>query len=140
MRQELFNRLLERYPLSMKDLTHIECRDGWYSLINEFIKVMETEMSSLSLEDQEFGGLLQIKEKFGLLRIYVMGVSEKTWEKLREVEERSAKVCEFCGNPGSMGKYGKWLTTACSKECAGDKWEPIVEKNEEKILQSSEAS
>jgi ribosomal protein L37AE/L43A len=140
MRRELFNELEQKYPLSMKGLAQIECRDGWYRLIDEFIKEMEGEVSSFTLEDQEFAGLLQIKEKFGLLRIYVMGISDKTYEKLRDIEERSGSVCEFCGNPGSMGKYGRWLSTACGKECGGDKWEPITKSDEKKILQSSEAS
>lgn len=64
--------------------------------------------------------ILQIKEKFGALRIYTSGNFEDPTYKslthiLDELEWLSTRTCENCGNPGEKVKVnnGYWIKTLC---------------------------
>lgn len=66
----------------------------------------------------------QVKEKFGGLRFYMNsyesdgdnGVEDrnKLRKMIREAEEKSFKICEECGKPGSL-RAGGWLRTLCDE-------------------------
>jgi hypothetical protein len=64
--------------------------------------------------------ILQIKEKFGLLRFYYHNEDSKAYmggdsnlDKLIEAATlEAAKTCEWCGAPGSRRKTG-WVKTLC---------------------------
>jgi hypothetical protein len=62
--------------------------------------------------------LLQVKEKFGLLRVYVSTASKELNEIISGIEQKSAYVCEFCGKEGSIRLKGwrKVLCDSCEKE------------------------
>jgi hypothetical protein len=60
---------------------------------------------------------VQIKEKFGIARIYWKGslspkASAEVEEAIALAEARSACTCEICGEPGRL-YGGGWLTTRC---------------------------
>lgn len=89
-------------PLSERG---IECADGWYDLV-------DSTLSALN----KFDGLKihQIKEKFGLLRIYTSYYNPEIHEILSEAEKASAKICEVCGHTEEVktSKNG-YLRTLC---------------------------
>lgn len=58
---------------------------------------------------------LQVKEKWGGLRIYTSGWNDELREIIREVEEISFKTCEVCGKKGKVRNDGVWLKTLCTK-------------------------
>lgn len=73
----------------------------------------------MSLVDDLFklgwdGRILQIKEKFGGLRIYTAGCSDEIFDRVLEAESQSLKTCMECGKPGSpKGDY--WILTLCQE-------------------------
>lgn len=64
--------------------------------------------------------IMQIKEKFGGLRFYVMQGSDELFDAINAAEEESLKLCELCGEPGSLRKTGGWLRTLCDRHAAAD--------------------
>ena len=62
-----------------------------------------------------------VKEKFGLLRIYVYDGDEHISDALEALEALSAYVCENCGKPGHP-RGGGWIKTLCD-ECEGGRHE-----------------
>lgn len=60
----------------------------------------------------------QVKEKFGELRYYYGGCSDKDCKRVRELvsaaESLSMTTCEHCGQPGKM-QPGGWMKTLCDK-------------------------
>lgn len=63
--------------------------------------------------------ILQAKEKFGTLRVYVSasdgaepGSTARMWEEIGAFEEWSARTCEYCGAPGKA-RYTGWIKTLC---------------------------
>jgi len=91
------------------------CGEGWHPLIRQACE----KIAALDPPDFRF---LQIKEKFGGLRLYATGnTGEHTreiYQILSEAEEASWYVCEACGATEGVetraGKYG-WVKTYCPK-------------------------
>jgi len=62
---------------------------------------------------------LQVKEKFGGLRIYVKGGDEYCHGLISMTESISYRFCEICGNAGclNVGHTSGWIQSVC-QECA----------------------
>ena len=106
MRPDLTNRLVARHPalLAMPTgsvIAHrgIECGDGWHDLIDETLTAVEKHCVSIGSEPPR---TLQIKEKLGLLRIYVRLYDDAIRSILDDAERKSAMICERCGRPGKL--------------------------------------
>jgi len=61
---------------------------------------------------------VQVKEKYGGLRFYVMGGNEAVDALISFAEDMSYRTCESCGSPASPSEGG-WITTKCNK-CKGE--------------------
>jgi len=83
-----------------------ECGDGWFNLIYDLSKELSKQDPSCIV--------VQVKEKFGGLRFYVNGVSEKGWNIIAEYELKSHTTCEYCGAIG-RARSGNWIKTLCNK-------------------------
>lgn len=86
------------------ELFGIECSKGWAKLYEPIIQKVLAEG----------GTILQIKEKFGALRIYAGGISDALYDEIQKAEEQSRTICELCGEPGTFYPIG-WWTTRCDK-------------------------
>jgi hypothetical protein len=68
--------------------------------------------------------IVQIKEKFGAIRLYYhdQGLSAATAARVEEAvdlaEARSACTCEVCGRPGRMFNKQGWIATRCDRHAA----------------------
>ncbi len=92
----------------------ITCGDGWFSLIDSLcaylMKLQEREKNEKPIR------VVQIKEKFGTLRFYVMGVPAREdklnpyYSVIHFAEQLSATICEECGNAGALREGGWWRT------------------------------
>ena len=104
-----------------------EVGDGWYKLIYELIL-------NVRFNDEAKGKWItkvtQCKEKFGGLRFYVTGTSDKNWDLIREAENKSYGVCEVTGSEVEVGVWNSgWVITLCKKE-ALSKFAKISDANE----------
>jgi hypothetical protein len=98
-----------------------ECGDGWFKLIDQL-------SADITLMDKECGVdtiAIQVKEKYGGLRFYVMAGSDSVYERIDEAEELSLKTCERCGEPGTLRGTG-WVYTMCER-C----WDKKLKSHEE---------
>ena len=94
-----------------------ECGDGWFDLIYKLCNDIQKELDKpQNIETKNNFCFAQVKEKFGLLRIYVNYSNEKINKLISIAENKSNKICMNCGKKGSLDKRFHWLITLC-KEC-----------------------
>jgi len=91
-----------------------DINDGWYKLVYELIL-------KIRINDEAKGKwvtkVTQCKEKFGGLRFYVTGTSDKNWDLIREAEQKSYGVCEVTASEVEVGVWNNgWVQTLCRKE------------------------
>lgn len=92
-----------------------ECGSGWGDLILNVCVSVRDYCEKEGIPPLKFS---QIKEKFGLLRIYIGGhPTIEVYRTIDKYESMSGSVCEFCGEPGSRTDYSKksWIKTLCDK-------------------------
>ena len=92
---------------------------GWnHILVNAFKQIAEA-FDKAGADFSEFS-VVQIKEKFGGLRIYTgaldVSVADQAYKIIDEAETESYVTCEYCGEPGKPRKGG-WIKTLCD-DCA----------------------
>jgi hypothetical protein len=83
-----------------------ECDDGWYAILDELFSKMIATGEPIEV--------VQVKEKYGTLRVYITGASEAIYDMIDVAEEESSKTCEACGGPGKLCGKG-WVQTLCVK-------------------------
>ena len=59
--------------------------------------------------------ILQIKEKFGGLRVYLNDVPENSYHFIEQAERYSHEICEVCGEPGEQHRINGWVFTLCDE-------------------------
>ena len=74
-------------------------------------KIAALELSLTQAVD-ELPCILQIKEKFGTLRFYYSGGTDRVRTLVGFAESMSACTCEKCGAPGRASSKG-WIKTLC---------------------------
>ena len=109
--------LQERYSDILK-IDYIECDIGWFDLIDKALN----QILMICYETGQEIKIVQIKEKFGGLRIYydlnLEGeVDEDFRQKVEDIiynaENESYVTCEVCGEEGKPRKGG-WIKTLCN--------------------------
>jgi hypothetical protein len=78
---------------------------GWSDIINELYNKKPEDVK-----------VIQVKEKYGTLRFYVLVAPEWYFNFIDEMENKSSKVCEKCGKPGMIRTDRGWILTLCD-EC-----------------------
>ncbi|KAL8797154.1 MAG: hypothetical protein Q9195_000621 [Heterodermia aff. obscurata] len=113
-----FPSLFQRHTLGMDQscmFFGIQVLSGWYHILYRLSSSISTVVSENGLDPQEYC-YEQIKEKFGLLRVYMHGgTTEEIGQAIQRAVEESAKTCEVCGREGQLGDKG-WLRVRCN-EC-----------------------
>jgi hypothetical protein len=87
-----------------------ECGDGWYQLI-------ESCLARLAAQKYSDFEIVQVKEKFGSLRIYFRGGDSMANQIVSDAAAESSITCEACGTmPAKLRStdFG-WLSTRCEK-------------------------
>ena len=91
-----------------------DINDGWYKLVYELILKIRNNDEA---KGKWVTKVTQCKEKFGGLRFYVTGTSDKNWDLIREAENKSYGVCEVTGSEVEVGVWNNgWVQTLCRKE------------------------
>ena len=95
-----------------------ECRDGWFNIIWNLCEALELEIKADNVEDFE---VVQVKEKFGMLRFYVDGGTDTIYEIINKAEGDSSSTCEMCGKqPAKAHSEHHWIRTLC-EECESER-------------------
>lgn len=99
------------------ELFGIECGPGWHQLLEPIFKYIDEY--NLGKDDDECIELIQVKEKWGYLHIYVNFGTEELFELISKAETLSMVTCEKCGMPGNMRIVHGWKRTLCDA-CRGN--------------------
>lgn len=83
-----------------------EVGDGWFFLLQQLLNEIKY------LDPGSHFEVIQVKEKFGGLRFYVSGDSEKIGAVIGFAENLSYFICEQCGGAGKSNKEG-WISVQC---------------------------
>lgn len=140
--EQFFEELAKKYPELMKisDLDQIiEVDEGWFNIIDVLCRCIyndyETAKNRLraaikyprndnglylaeteKMAEQALSELptfVQLKEKYGTLRIYVNNETDRVSTLIRFAESMSGLTCEKCGKPGDIDHNGGWIKTHC---------------------------
>ena len=116
MKQELFDKLKIKFPQTFKELSYIECDDGWFNIIYSLANTIEIGLGDLDPEMSEQMYAIQIKQKFGTLRVYMSHSDHYIDGAIRMAEYMSAKTCETCGAKSEGTKsMGGWISVKCTR-------------------------
>ena len=101
--------------------------DGWFKLVYELV-------NEIKVNDIKKGGwvtkVTQCKEKFGGLRFYVTGTSDKNWALIRTAEQKSYGICEETGSEVEVGTWTRdWTKTMCRQHALKTYYDKM-DKNE----------
>ena len=106
---EVMQQIINKFPESWFKYKSIDVGDGWAKILIELFTSLEP---IVKYEDFK---ILQIKEKFGCLRIYTsMDGNRIIGDLISKAEDESGRTCEICGEPGEENCDG-WIKTVCKK-------------------------
>ena len=109
-------RLRTRYPVWTASLVRsFDVGDGWRGLTEGMFNNLDARLggeagcTALRIE--------QVKEKFGLLRVYLRDAPQEAQADVRAILDRAVRMssvtCEVCGGPGTLIKGQGWLRVRC---------------------------
>lgn len=115
MTDKLANDIQHRFPLLYREklVWGFECGDGWADLLQKLSAKLEKLIAKLPPAQQAETYAVQVKQKFGGLRFYLVAPSEAMWHAILTAEDDAYRTCEQCGAPGRCRKNGGWLLTLC---------------------------
>lgn len=116
MNEELSKKLLNDFPRLYRNREQssmdrgFECGNGWFELIYELSRGIETVARECGLtpDSPEWPRCRQEKEKFGSLRFVVFATDQHRvmHERISQLRldalNQSVKTCEYCGKPGEL--------------------------------------
>lgn len=100
-----------RHPRLFRTDTRIDIPigSGWHAILTNLFD----ELSQLQQEAPRAFHIVQIKEKFGTLRVHLSYPTDATNAAIDRASLLSATICEFCGAPSTIRNRDGWLTTQC---------------------------
>lgn len=108
MKNELQQKLCEKYPKIFGKNFLFECLDGWYWLIDNLCDCIQHNETDLQAT--------QVKEKFGGLRFYTTPRDDEIHGMIELAESMSYHICEKCGSTEGVSSTEKgWVRTRCQK-------------------------
>lgn len=107
MREELETKLRIEYPELYSEM-YSECDDGWYDIIYLVLgRIRSQNNKGADIK------LIQIKEKFGEIRIYTNTLPVYLEGVMDFATFMSKRTCEVCGNKGEGRSLSGWMKTLC---------------------------
>lgn len=138
MSPELEEKLTKKYPNLFRgkdrplteSLMPFGCEhsDGWFNIISCLCMEIENHLKRSPDDAYEF---VQIKEKFGTLRVYDNGHDEFIDGLISMAEAMSSVTCEVTGKPGELCRRGTWYRTLCREQAEKDGYVPVGNSNDE---------
>ncbi len=124
--------LIEKFPNIFKDYNgnpgrvNWYCPSGWIEIVDLGLWIIQQHIDNINLwaerdpeKNRKIEQLtcLQIKEKFGGLRLYTQGGDEYCEGIISFLESYSYETCQDCGTNQEIGYTSGWVITCCIK-CA----------------------
>ncbi len=98
--------------LCVFDERGVECDDGWFELIDGLAHAAEDEIECLAqrcVPRDQWPRVIQIKQKFGMLRFRLWGPRSAALKALiLMIEEESWRTCEGCGHSSGLAARESW--------------------------------
>lgn len=89
--------------------------DGWRRLIEDTFARLDALNASHGPRDPDaILRVLDVKEKYGTLRIDVVPYDDEAEAVVNDAEAQSEKICDVCGSTGRM-RGERWLSTRCDR-------------------------
>lgn len=85
--------------------------EGWRPLLEQLGRDLKAARPTATI--------LDAKEKFGTLRVYLKGGDQRTSELVDHAEQRSQGMCEQCGEPARLMVQDHFYATLCPRHAAG---------------------
>lgn len=97
----------------MEEEYEFECGQGWEKLYKPILDKIEEE--NKNRDESNKIKILQIKEKFGGLRIYLENETEEIAKMVFDAEDKSYQTCEICGSEENVYTVSHrcWYSTKC---------------------------
>jgi len=113
--------------LALRGYNGFNCWEGWYEIIDHMLQTI-----SNSVRRTGDINVVQIKEKFGMLRVYTETYDSYTQGIIDMAETLSKYTCERCGKPGEMRTDLGWHKALCLNHYSCRKLELAVQKEKDK--------
>lgn len=118
MKENLEKNLIKKFPDLVSKNFYFEIEDGWYQLVYDLFTKIQEHCNKTG----EKVTILQVKEKFGGLRVYYNhegGENDsKIFDLVMEAQNKSYSTCEMTGGLGFPHKRGIWIKTLCKESAA----------------------
>jgi len=96
----------------------VETGPGWYDLVYNLSEKLQQLIATLPEDKRKDYKVVQVKQKFGGLRVYMHKSTNEIHNLIDAAAELSFKTCETCGQPGQLcgdWKKNEWLYTSCKE-------------------------
>ena len=87
--------------------------ERWFELLWDLCVTLEATAGKRVADGHPPIRVVQVKEKYGTLRVYVEGGCDEVFDLIDAAETRSRTTCETCGRPGSTICLDDWDRTLC---------------------------
>jgi len=123
MRKELEQKLVERWPRWFNtggDIRHTAMPhgftndDGWFDILWRLCEDLEPLVAAFEQASGSQFEVLQVKEKFGGLRVYVNDANDAIRLRIETAVHESFHTCELCGRAGEL-REDSWIKTLCDE-------------------------
>ncbi len=101
------------------NIVYVECGQGWFDILLRLANRIETYQQAGRISEPVEA--VQVKEKFGGLRVYISPYNGLVDSLVTEAHEASWSVCESCGESGELRRLGSWLLTRCDTHLQADR-------------------
>ena len=136
--------MVTRYPLALSEMRWpsvplnkplneplarwgLEIHVGWRALVERMLERLEAAIAAQPIGDRDGFRIVQLKEKFGWLTVYLARqATPEMRAAISDGEEESVVTCEVCGAPGQLAERHAWWATRCPTHEA---WSPHDESH-----------
>lgn len=106
-----------KFPQLFSKLEWLETGDGWDNIIDFMSLLIQINIDyKIPEELKEQIYYTQIKEKFGLLRVYISNDTPYIKGVIDMASAISGTICEKCGQRGTIKTISGWVSVLC-KNC-----------------------
>jgi hypothetical protein len=90
-----------------------ETPPGWHALLLDLTRDLEAEIVKLPEASRGVYVAMQVKEKFGTLRVHMSRWTDALRSLVDAAERRSATTCAHCSEPATMRRKGATMVVMC---------------------------